>query len=401
MTLPWSKLPRSLAGDPRFTLLSPEGSCAYLAARVLADDRGALWCVGDRDAVGTLAAIIAPKRGGDPAWARAAVEECVEAPLLEVGNDGASLRVIDWLDAPDTAPSPVAAVDRRGTPARRPGRPAKGAAPMPPRERKVRFLFEKRLLVAFREVGPEVTWEAWAAQHPDEAAELLRPKNETRERNPSGGNETKGTGTKPGNETRERNSAGGRAVSGTSGSSETQRDGETRGKSESPDARGGERNPGTKLGNETHAAGTKPSVVSCTDAEHATPFAADEVLSRMSIASGQRIAALGSTTHVGAFAALARDLMARGQVDVPRLVQAGAHAAHVPWIQRLTKPLTVERLTVDGGKTLVELLTGAAACAACGGAPLAAADARHPDDDAVETARRRYRAAPVTPGEAR
>ena len=47
------------------------------------------------------------------------------------------------------------------------------------------------------------------------------------------------------------------------------------------------------------------------------------------------------------------------------------------------------------------LLTGAAACAACGGAPLAAADARHPDDDAVETARRRYRAAPVTPGEAR
>ena len=139
-------------------------------------------------------------------------------------------------------------------------------------------------------------------------------------------------------------------------------------------------------------------MASCTDAEHATSFAADEVLSRMSIASGHRIAALGSTTHMQSFAALARDLMDRGQLTEPALVRAGGHAAHVPWIQRLDQPLTVERLTASGGKTLVELLTGAAACRRCGGASLAP-DAHHPDDDAIERARKAlHRKQPLAPG---
>ncbi len=127
MTLPWSKLPRVLAGDPRVTLLSPEGACAYLAARLLADDHGSVGCVGGRDAAGTLAAVVAKHRAGDSEWARRAVDECVEAGLLDPCDDGTVLRVVDWLA--DGAPVPVAAA--ADAPAHRaPGRPLKGSAPI-------------------------------------------------------------------------------------------------------------------------------------------------------------------------------------------------------------------------------------------------------------------------------
>jgi hypothetical protein len=124
MTLPWSKLPRSLAGDARWLLLSPEAACAFAAAWLLADDAGALWAVGDRDAAGTLADLVAPRRPGPAAWARAAVAECLAAGLLQVTADGAALQVADWLDGG----APVApAADRRSPAA--PTAPQAPAAP--------------------------------------------------------------------------------------------------------------------------------------------------------------------------------------------------------------------------------------------------------------------------------
>ena len=116
MTLPWSKLPRSLAGDPRWLLLSPEGVCAYDAARLLADDDGALWCVGDRDAAGTLADVIARRRPGDVAWSRRAVEECIKAGLLDAEGD--VLRVVDWIgDGPQEPRPRRAPAEPQATPA--------------------------------------------------------------------------------------------------------------------------------------------------------------------------------------------------------------------------------------------------------------------------------------------
>jgi len=385
VTLPWSKLPRSLAGDPRLTLLSPEAACAYLYARLLADDYGSLWCVGDRDAAGTLAAVIATKRAGDPGWARQAVNECVAAGLIDLCDDGATLRVVDWLA--DGAPvQPVD--DRPAQAARGRGRPPKGSAPMSQRERRVRSAFKNREWVEFRGVPEGVTWEQWAAEHPALRTKLLRDANENTERNSP-------VRTKVANE----NTLSGRAVSETSESSETKKDGETREKRESPDARECERKSRTKIAsgaNETPAARTKIPAATCTTIEAAAPFAADEVLSRMSAASGQRIAAASTTVHMQTFGAVARDLIANGHASVDGLVKAAGHAAHVAWIQKRREPLTVERLTFEGGKLLVELLTGASTCRACGGAPLAS-DAPHPDDDAVEAARRRYRTAPVAP----
>ena len=387
MTHPWSKLPRSLAGDPRCTLLSPEGACAYLAARLLADDQGALWCVGDRDASGTLAAVIAPKRAGDPGWARAAVEECVAAGLLEVGNDGAALRVIDWLDE-TTSAAPVAAESADGTivgertigPARAPGRPRKGSAPMSARERRVRSAFTHREWVEFRDVPAGMSWEQWSEQHPATRTKLLRIANETHERNSA-------NGTKLANETRERNSVEGRAGSETSVSSEPSEQknrAETEGES---DAGERERNSRTKLANET---------TRCSTVESLAPFDAVETLSRMAAASGGRLALmLHTSTQAAEFGALARTLIARGQTTVDGLVLAAAHAAHDPWVSAQGK-LPLHRLMSRDAAKLLDLIAAAATCPACGSAPLAADDHRA-DDDAVETARRRYRTAPLAP----
>lgn len=274
---------------------------------------------------------------------------------------------------------------------------------MTPRERRVRSAFRNREWAEFRGVAEDVTWEQWAAEHPATRTKLLRVANENRERNSDDRTKTANENPDGANE----NPPSGRAVSETSEPSETQRDGETRGKSESPDAGERERKSRTKLpegANETPGARTKIPAASCSDREHASPFAADVVLSEMSRASGQRIAALGSSTHMDAFSDVARDLMARG-VTAADLVRAGGHAAHVPWIQRQRKPLTVERLSAAGGKTLVELLTGAAACDLCGGASLPdepASPEADPDEPALAAARARYLAAdlnrPATQG---
>lgn len=376
MTLPWSKLPRYLAGDPRLTLLSPEAACAYLAARLLADDYGSLWCVGNRDAVGTLAAVIARQRPGDPAWARRAVYECVAAGLLDLCDEGAAMRVVDWLaDGAPQAAGPAAPAERPGDAKRAPGRPRKGAAPMTARERRVRSAFTHREWAEFRGVPESVTWEQWAAEHPATRARLLRTPNETRERNPSAANETPDGA----NETHERNPLGSRAVSETSEASGTQRDGETRGKSESPDARGGERNPRTKPANETRAANETPRATLGT-VEEVAPLDVDVLLREMGTASAGRIAAASTTPHMREFGAVARDLIAHGHATPAALVKAAGHAAHVPWIRAQRHPLTVERLYAAGGKILVELLTGATACADCGGAPLASPAADGGDD---------------------
>lgn len=106
MTLPWSKLPRSLAGDPRWCLLSLEAACAYTTARLIADDAGAVWGVGSRDALETLAEMVASRRAGDPQWALSAVAECVDVGLLE--DHGNALRVVDWIDGPaNDRPAPA------------------------------------------------------------------------------------------------------------------------------------------------------------------------------------------------------------------------------------------------------------------------------------------------------
>lgn len=394
MRRPWFKQSRQLANDLRYLLLSVEGALAYHAACLHADDEGTLWCVGDRDAVATLARLLVSRRpGADPAWSLAAVEEAVDAGLLDVSADGTVLRVVGWVDdAPGAAPEP-----RREAPTaddiaaaaaakRKPGRPLKGAAPMSVNERSARLRFARRQGPNFRDVPAGVTFEAWAAAHPAVARRIL-----------DGRNETPASATKPCNETLQRNHAGVRAVSETSEFSETSNDEKRGEKSESPDARGA----ATKLCNETQGGNGAAGRVSLRDVEDASPFAADVVLSRMSAASGQRIAALGTSTHMDAFAVVARDLMARGGVTSADLVRAGAHVAHVPWIQRQRKPLTVERLSAAGGKTLVELLTGAAACGECGGAPLP--DAAPADDEPAEAAavalgRARYLAADLGGG---
>ena len=113
MTLPWSKLPRSLAGDPRWCLLSLEAACAYTTARLIADDAGAVWGVGSRDALETLAEMIASRRAGDPQWALSAVAECVDVGLLE--DHGNALRVVDWIDGPaNDRPAPATTAEASG-----------------------------------------------------------------------------------------------------------------------------------------------------------------------------------------------------------------------------------------------------------------------------------------------
>lgn len=377
--MPWSKLPRSLRGDWRLTQRSPLALAAFLIAWLAADDLGTIHPVGAVTAREALVAQLLTHRPGDRTWAWEAVGECITAGLLVESEDGLALHLADWIhdgsaervEPANTVRQPAGAADRR------PGRPAKGSAPMTPRERRVRFAFAHRAWAMFRDVAPGTAWEAWAESHPVEASELLRDRNEARERNPEGGNETTGTGTKPGNETRERNPVGGRADSETSDPSESP-DGENRAeKSESPDARGRERNSGTKLGNETHGAGngTAPPRASLRTVDHPSAeerFGFDplEILGRMDAASGHHLLlSLCSGDAAMAFGRLAHSLIERRQTTVEGLVRAAGHAPHDAWVSAQGK-LPLHRLMASDGKILLDLIAGAATCPKCGGAPM-------------------------------
>lgn len=350
MTKPWSKLPRALAGDPRVVLLTAGGELAYWRARVLADDAGALWCVGNRDAVATLAGVLAGKLGAERALA--AVRECIDAGLLE-SEGGSALRVVDWLDdGADTG-------EGASAPGRAPGRPRHGAAVMTPAERKARFKFEHRR-GPFREVPPGLTWEQW---HAIEGG--TKPWNETT----PGWNEN----VERGNETLERNSGVSPRAFPESGEIRAEGEREER---ENPDARAG-----TKPWNETTPRAERnsgewnetPSRLSSVEIIGGGDL--DGLLDRMREASGDRLALMvNGTSHTRAFGDLVRPLIARGATSTEGLVRAAGHAAHDAWFTAQGK-LGLHRLMANDGKLLLDLITGAATCPDCGGKAIVAAKA--------------------------
>ena len=348
MTLPWSKLPRSLAGDPRWLLLSPEGACAYLAARLIADDAGALWCVGDRDPSSTLAAIIATRRPGDAAWALRAVEECVDAGLLDV--EGETLRVVDWLDGAPQEPTrglAMAAANEDAAPtARRPGRPRSGDAPTTGTERKRRARFEARKGM-FRDVPAGVSFEEWtAAKLPTDGRET-RPRNSDRPRN---------SAAKLGRETR--------AAARASDSGEIENTGKDGEKLSSGARESGRETPDDSPRNS--AAKLDGDAAKLPTAEALSSFDPLDVLDRMRKASGDRLATnLHTSTVAGAFATLARDLIAREVTTADGLVKAAAHVAHDPWVSAQGR-LPLARLMDKDGKILLDLIAGSTGCGACG-----------------------------------
>jgi hypothetical protein len=196
-------------------------------------------------------------------------------------------------------------------------------------------------------------------------------------RNPSGdvtklpvaGHETPADVTKLGHETLSRNPpVGGRAAeSGEIENAEKTEEKSTSGARES-------RNPVTKLGHETPGCHethvTKPPGSFVTSAlpteEHLSSFDALDVLDRMRKASGGRLATnLHTSTVAGAFATLARDLIAREVTTVDGLVKAAAHVAHDPWVSA-QGPLPLARLMANDGKILLDLIAGSTGCSACG-----------------------------------
>lgn len=392
MTLPWSKLPRCLVADPRYTLLSVEGDSAYAMARYLADDAGQLWGVGDEDASATLAAVVARKRPNtDPKWATAAVAECVARNLLTVTDDGTGLRVVDWLldslAVADVGP-PIA---RPSSAPRAPGRPRHGAAPMSSTERSLRRRFDRREGPRFRDVPAGVTWEQWTADSVP-ATKLLGASNETPPH-----------ATKPCNETMQRNPAAGRADSETSepsGTSERREEGDS---DRASDVRGAQRNTATKL----VASGDElPIVVRCGTLENVAHLDVMEVLSRMDSASEGHIGAMLHTpADATAFGALVRDLVARGQTTIEGLVCAARHAPHDPWVSQQGR-LPLRRLMAKEATILLNLIAGSSTCPNCGGAPLAAvseaSSAERSAWDAEIAARRAaYHATPIETGTTR
>ena len=360
MTLPWSKMPRALRGDWRLTQRTPEAVAAFFLAWLAADDDGAIAPAGSTPAVEALAAQLSTHRPGDPlGWAVEAVTECLDAGLLESLDEGEALRVVDWVDAPAMPapePSPSPEGDRHAAEKRAPGRP-RSATALSPSERQERRRFEKRLH-GFRDVPPGMTWEQWRATNPVTETPAACHGNSAAV--------TETQGACHGNPVTET------PVEGRASDPEDQK--ETRNKAE--------RESGTRAGCHENSVTKTPAVTKttassfrdnarCPTVESASPFEADAVLDRMGRASAGRLAPMATTPQMVAFGALARDLIARGHATVDGLVKAAGHAPHVPWLARDTKPLTVERLCATDGKILVELITGAATCKACGGDPLA------------------------------
>ena len=348
MTLPWSKLPRSLAGDWRLTQRSPEALAAFVLAWLAADDDGIVWPAGSTTAGVALRKQVARHRPGDDLWALDAVAELVEADLLEDAGDGA-LRIVDWVDGPqepDARPASTSADAPPDGPTRRPGRPRKGDAPISKTEGKRRTRFARRE-GCFRDVPPGVTYEEWTAGKLD---------GDRRE-------------TSPGNSAPPGNSAGKLrretlAAARASDSGEIENAEKTEEKSTSG-AREGRREttdnpPGNSAGKLDGAAGKLPTE------ERLSSFDALDVLDRMRKASGGRLATnLHTSTVAGAFATLARDLIAREVTTVDGLVKAAAHVAHDPWVSAQGR-LPLARLMANDGKILLDLIAGSTGCSACG-----------------------------------
>ena len=360
MTLPWSKMPRALRGDWRLTQRSPEAIAAFFLAWLAADDDGSIGPAGSTPAVEALAAQLSTHRPGDPlGWAVEAVAECLDAGLLESLDDGDALRVVDWLDAPaqpSQGPQPSPEGDRPTAEKRPPGRP-RSASPMSASERQQHKRFVKRLY-GFRDVPADVTWEQWkAANHVTETLGGCHGNSAAVTETPVDCHGNPVTKTR---------------VEGRTSDPEDQKDAENKGEGESGARPPRHGNPVTKTTavTETQGASFRDSA-RCSTVESLAPFDADASLSRMGTASGGRLSPAATATQMQAFGAIARELIARGHVTADGLVKAAGHAPHVPWITRLSGPLTVQRLCADEGRVLVELISGAGACKACGGDPLA------------------------------
>ena len=365
MTLPWSKMPRALRGDWRLTQRSPEAVAAFFLAWLAADDDGTVGPAGSTPAVEALAAQLSRHRPGAPlGWAVEAVTECLDAGLLESLDDGDALRVVDWLDAPaqpSPEPQPSPEGDRPPAAKRAPGRP-RSAAPLTPAERQERRRFDRRER-GFRDVPAGVTWEQWREANPVT-------------KTPSRGHENSGAGHEnhnPGHENPGHENPTSPRASGPEDQKETRNIGER----ESGTRASGHENPGHENPGHENPGHENPAVSfrdqpRCPTVETLAPFDADAVLSRMGAASGGHLSPAALATQMQAFGAIARELIARGHTTLDGLVSAAAHAPHVPWIVRLGAPMTVQRLCADEGRVLVELITGASTCKACGGNPLAA-----------------------------
>ena len=383
MTLPWCPLPRALLTNPRARMLSLDAVGALLVAWSLSDDGGMVAPPRDCTAVDALVFVVVQhaRESGDfdgEAHTRAtdAVAELLDGGLIV--EDGDALRLDGWVFL-DGAPAPrtvvAPAVDHGPGPEspRRPGRPRKGSEPIDGAERKRRTRFEARE-GSFRDVPAGVTYEEWTA------AKLAEDRRETPPRNPT---PPRNSAAKLRRET---------PVEGRASDPEDQKDAEKKdgeGDSGARDRRETPpRNSAAKLPDDRRE--TPPR---CGTVERITPLDPDVTLDQMRAASAGRFSSAATTMQMQAFGVIARELIARGHATPDALVRAASHAPHVAWICRLPGPLTVQRLCADEGRVLIELLTGCAACAECGGDPLAsgvidvATKTGDPHADAIEAAR--------------
>ena len=371
VTLPWCPMPRALLATPRARMLSLEAVGALMVAWSLSDDGGTIQPAADVTARDALVFVVAQHAresgvldGETHTHAELAVGELVDGGLLIV--DGDALCVDGWVYL-DGAPPPRPLIERPAAtsvpPApRTPGRP-RSAAPMSAAERQERRRFDRRER-GFRNVPQGVTYEQWRAEN-------VVTKTPAR----GHGNSNAGHGNSNAGHENPRvghgNSVTKTPAEGRASGSEDQKDTENKGEGES-----GTRPPGhgNSVTETTLVTETPPTSFRdqprCPTVESA-PFDTDVVLDDMRKASAGRSSSAAVSTQMQAFATLARELIARGHATVPALVKAAGHASHVPWITRLPGPLTVQRLCADEGRVLVELLSGATACAACGGDPLA------------------------------
>ena len=379
--LPWCPLPRALLTSPRARMLSLDAVGALFVAWSLSGDDSTVAPPRDCTAVEALVFVVAQhaRESGDfdsEAHTRAAdaVAELLDGGLIV--EDGDALRLDGWVfldgaPAPRPAPSPTHSPGPESP--RRPGRPRKGAAPVDGAERKRRTRFEARE-GSFRDVPEGVTYEEWTAAKLDEDRRETPPRNSDSPRN---------SAAKLRRET---------PVEGRASDPEDQKDAEKKdgeGDSGAPARRETPpRNSAAKLPDDRRE--TPPR---CGTVERLTPLDPDVTLDQMRAASAGRFSSAATSTQMQSFGVIARELITRGHATPDALVKAAGHAPHVAWITRLPGPLTVQRLCADEGRVLIELLTGCATCAECGGDPLAsgvidvAAKAGDPHLDAIEAAR--------------
>lgn len=365
MALPWCPLPRALLTSPRARMLSLDAVGALFVAWSLADDTGTVQPALDCTAIDALVFVAAQHAreaaGTDEAHTRAidAVNDLLDGGLIVAEGD--ALRLDGWVHldgAPQPRPSapPPPAGDAPTDAPRAPGRPRK-AAPMTPAERKRRERFEARV-GGFAGVPPGVTWERWCHEN-------------SVTKTPVGCHENSAAVTKT-HAVGHENSVTKTPAAPRASSPEDQKQMENKGEGESGTR--GTRHEPPSARHENSVTKTPPSfrdIPRCPTVESADPFDADVTLDEMRKASGGRFSSAATSMQMQSFGVIARELIARGHASPDALVKAAGHAPHVAWICRLPGPLTVQRLCADEGRVLIELLTGCATCAECGGDPLA------------------------------